>query len=122
MASWRHGHHTRRIPGWMKTELERKAKKKAKKKAARNPMRSRWESVSNLVTAAQAKEIAHRWKRDGYAVKIKKTKYGRQVFASRSHQIKNPTALLFNTRAAALTYVRTHGVKRFSIQKLARGR
>jgi hypothetical protein len=35
---------------------------------------------------------------------------------------KNPSALLFRTRAAALKYAREHGAKRFSIKKLKRGR
>jgi hypothetical protein len=35
---------------------------------------------------------------------------------------KNPAALLFRTRKAALKYAREHGAKRFSIKKLKRGR
>jgi hypothetical protein len=35
---------------------------------------------------------------------------------------KNPSALLFRTRAAAVRYARAHGAKRYSVKKLKRGR
>lgn len=35
---------------------------------------------------------------------------------------RNPRSLVFRTKAAALKYARSHGVKKFSIRKLKRGR